>query len=576
MIKIILKRIFLIFLFLITTFSLYADNIAIVYTGNTYSRLYPGRNVSENIAVGGLARRSYKIKQLKKIYPHLLLIDAGNISPALSSLGEKFDKTREKEKTLFYWRLLDKIGYRFVALGESELNFGVDFLKQQLGKYKFKFVSSNLKLKGVLPYALYELSSYKVAILGISPLSLRKYSLSVEDYLPSLKKVLKEIEGKYSLLILLSAIGEKDTEEVLKQLPRIDFAFVSGKTSPSSRYKQLPQNVMFTPSYYGESLRLVELKKDNQTWRWNFLEFSLKNVEEDLSLKQEIPACFSNKDCPSYEGLVSLCNNPGKGNSFCQYYSVNKFTSIVIGDKNCPFCRSDLTKKFLKSKFLGISFRDLDYRSPEAKALISRYKIDTLPAFIIPKIAQKEPQFESISKFLKDKKDNFLLDRKISGIFLFLSRKEIKRRIDLFISFYNPSSFDIFKNLKTLLEEVPFKLEIHFLKGKNNQVSWYEDEEIKIALLVKKLYPEKFLAFLEHRLKNIKNLSWPESLESVNIRYQQFKRKKEKVDIKSLEETNNKLAKELFIKGGNAILINNRYLFQVFKINLEEIKSFFK
>jgi len=73
--------------------------------------------------------------------------------------------------------------------------------------------------------------------------------------------------------------------------------------------------------------------------------------------------------------------------------------AIIITDKNCPFCTTQIPQEILKSRLPGIKFETIDYKEAPAEKLIGQYKIQTLPCFLIDPLVKEEEAFDEIKDF---------------------------------------------------------------------------------------------------------------------------------------------------------------------------------
>ena len=575
-----MKKIFVIFLFLSLFFStVYPYKLTIVYTGNTYSTLYPCGKRPASVE-GGITRRATLIRKIREREKNVILVDGGNFTAGGNFDQASINPDLDKKRTLFYCQAMEKMGYDVVGVGEEEFNFGKDFFVENLSKFSFKFVSANLKLRGVVPYHIKEFTGFKVGIIGLSPSVIyKKTAIEVKDYQDSLKEVLKTLEDKVDFVILLSPLGDIETVSLIEEFPFIKIAIVSGPLFDTSSYEKIKDTLILRPSYRGKDLRIVRLNvedKKNLNWESKKEKLSL-DVEEDSEIKNIIPSCFRGQDCPKKKRLMARCQNPSRLESLCTYYETKKNEAILITDKKCPLCSVELPKKFLRDNFLELEmdFKVLDYRDLMAKELIEKYQLETLPSFVFPLELKEEKGFKKMSRFFEEKKDKLFLKKEMAGIFLYLKRKESPRRIDYFLDFYDNTTYYILKSLLNFSKNNNIELHIHFVPSEKSNFNYFK-EELKVALAVKKNYPHKFFDYLLSRIKNIESLFWTKDLEKLGIDFRKIEKWTEEEEIKKIINEEDKLRHDLKIREGNVILIKNNRIFKVFQVKEEDLKRFFK
>ncbi|MCM8819896.1 MAG: hypothetical protein NC925_03775, partial [Candidatus Omnitrophica bacterium] len=160
----------------------------------------------------------------------------------------------------------------------------------------------------------------------------------------------------------------------------------------------------------------------------------------------------------------------------------------------------------------------------------------------------------------------------LSGIFLFLNREHIPSKIDLFIDFYDKNSLEILNDLVKFSKNKNLDFNLHFIAPTKEKIKRFY-EEMKIAFVVKKIYPNKFYLYIFERLKNIDSLYWIEILENLKIDYKKIRSLIISSDVKNLIDKEVELVKQLNIESGNVILINNRRLFRILKVDENELEK---
>ncbi|MCM8787442.1 MAG: hypothetical protein NC935_05235, partial [Candidatus Omnitrophica bacterium] len=572
--KIGFRRIFVLFIFaLLVSGQSFASKITIVYTGNSFSNLYPCGVCPASVG-GGVARRATVIKSFKKTTQNLFLIEGGNFMG-----GDYFNEVErgfnlDKKRTKVYLRALDAMGYEILGIGGAEFNFGIDFLKENLKNTKAKFLSSNLFIDGILPYYIKEFfdpiknKNIRVAVFGLTPKNiLKKVSVEEIDYEVSLQNVLNNLKEKVDFFILLAPLPQEDIQKIIKKFPEFKI-ILSGKDQAVASYEKIGETYVINPAYQAKQLAIIELELDDG----KILDFQFKtkslslDIKEDVEILKIIPSCFSDADCIDREGLIKKCNFLGELNSVCAYYDANKIDVILITDTSCTFCSVSKTVNFLKKIFLGINFKVLKYKQKEASQLIKKYNLETLPLFIFPAYIENDKNFPQIEKFVEKKGDIYVARPPLSGIFLFLNRNEIPSRIDLFIDLYDRSALGILTDLIKFSKNKNLDFNLHFTAPTNEKIKKFY-EEIKIAFAIKKKYPDKFYLYIIERLKNIESLYWIEVLENLKIDYKKIRSSVVSGELNGLVDKELEFSKQLNINTGNAILINNRRLFRILKVD---------
>ena len=555
-----LKKI--LFTFLILFFSIglgFSQEVNIIYTGASFSVLYPCGHCPAKVG-GGLARRAYKIKELTQKLENLLILDSGSLF-AGSPLDEfRSEIPLDKQRTEITLTALEMMGYQAIGVSEDEFSLGLDFLKEKIREAKVPFISCNLNIKGLTPFLIKDFSSLKVGITGVSPKSIEKFGVEVEDYNLSLEKILNTLKSEgVDLIILLSSLSLEETEKIIEKFRDIDLVILNRPYF--ERPDKIEDTYILYPHYQAKKLGKAKLYWDKgKIQKCERREINLAlDVKEDEEVKKIIPACFRDSDCSEKEGLVSTCENPGK-ESRCVYLEIEPLNLTIITDPSCKVCSTELTEKFLKKIFKAITPVYLDYRSEEAQKLIERLSIKTLPSFIFSEKIKGRKEFTQFKNIFESKGDFYLVKTQFSGIFYYLDRVLISKRIDLFLDFYSLRALSLLEKVKKIAEEKGYSLNVHFiLKDKDK----YAQEEYLRILAVKQLYPEKFWDYLMRRLSDIKNSFWNLTLEDLGIDIKEISNFALSEKGRKILTKETSLAKELGINTSGVILIDNKKIFSL-------------
>jgi len=575
---ILVKKFFIFFLLAGMPLCVYSEQLNIVYTGNSHASLYPCGHCPSSVG-GGLSRRATVIKGAKEKLLNVLVVDSGNFTAGGplddTSMNIEFDQKR----SLFCYQAMQSIGYDMVALGEAECNFGPEFLKKAINSYVLNYVSANCAIEQVVSYRMKDFTNFKVAIIGLTPAgNYKNKGVSVqEDYAAVLTATLKKIDGKADFIILLSALGDQENYRLAETFKEIPLIISSGNTLGFSTQEKIGNTFIIRPAHKAKEVRIAELEIKNKKIH-NIVVKSESlgaGVKDAPEITKNIPACFSDADCPKKEGLIARCQNPGTLQAVCLYDAPAQFTATIVTDTACPFASTTLSEKLLKSAFAGLSFRLVDFRTDEAKAIIKKYNIKTLPVFILPLGMKKEKNFPVVANFLQEKQGEFISTKDLSGLFLLLDRKEMPRKIDFFINPYEPNTAKFLKELLEFTKENKVTLAIGLIIPPE-KVSGYPEEEIKTALALRYVYPDRFLDYIFLRLKNIKDSSVMQTIDELGLDYKKVKNILASEKIEQLRKENDALIGAIGINDGNVLLVNNNRVFKVFQLKKEDLATFFQ
>lgn len=165
-------------------------------------------------------------------------------------------------------------GYRVLGVGSWDLNYGLDYLREQAKKHGFHYVSANLKLadqEGLLfdPYAVVEKAGLKIGIISvlgqsykITTMSAKADNFVIESPRDAMEKYLPELREKSDLVILLSNANTRDTRQLLMDLGEgagIDLAIEGADPRQYRRLNKVGETYLVSANPQGKYLGQLDL-----------------------------------------------------------------------------------------------------------------------------------------------------------------------------------------------------------------------------------------------------------------------------------------------------------------------------
>lgn len=537
-----------------------AEEITLLYTGDTHSMIYHCNCPRE--PDGGITRRAALIRELRKSHSDLLVLDSGGFFGG--GLMDEYTQNVEldKRRTLINLKAMEIMGYDAAAVGDDEFNFGREFFERSIKEKKIAFLSCNIKSDKLLPYTVKKIGGINFGIIGVTNYFAKEKAGGLEFMEPetAVKQAIEELKKeKVNIIILLSHLGETETLNLVGKTEGIDIVILGHSRTKGENATKINSTLIIRPFWQGRRLGKVSLKiEENKIIDYDLEELRVSGeIKDDPAVSVITPACFSDNNCIN-EGNTGTCRKPGTMDASCVYKRVSKVNFYIVVPKNCLVCDSEDLIGYFKRLFPGLSPSFIYYPGGQANKLIKKLNAKTLPVYFFDKEIEKENNFEKIKNTL-DLKDNlYVLQAPFSGVSHFLERERIKGKFDLFLSLYD-------KNTPELLETIKdFNPRIHFLVSEENGGfdslnGQLETEEYLRAVCVQKYYPEYFWDYINCRSKKNNSSWWEDCLGSYDaVRIRNCAKCEEG---KSLLRENISLNEELQIKLGPAYLIDNYEIF---------------
>lgn len=140
--------------------------LTILHTNDVHSRIEPfPMDGSRNQGLGGTARRSALIKQIRAKEQNVLLFDAGDIfqgTPYFNKYGGALEM-----------KLMTAMGYDAVTMGNHDFDNGLEGFQKQLPHANFSVLCSNYDFSNTLlkgftqPYSILKKGGLKIGVFGI-------------------------------------------------------------------------------------------------------------------------------------------------------------------------------------------------------------------------------------------------------------------------------------------------------------------------------------------------------------------------------------------------------------------------
>lgn len=257
------------YLLITTCINAQAKEIAtaeLLFSGNVIGNIIPCIPCSGS-DTGGIARRAYMIKTLKK-KKEILLMDTGNLLLVN-------DKKKYEPKRKVMVNAMERLGYDALGLGINEIAAKTDFLPEQCRKKSIAMISANIHSADgqfcIAPYIIKEINGIKIAVTSVMPLKhiqgiKPNAALKVKTPDETLGPILKEMNEKADFTVLLSTDTTNKTRILVNEIPGIDLAVCAVGNPPRlPTHKEITADKPMVFSFLNRGIELgtVKLGKDS-------------------------------------------------------------------------------------------------------------------------------------------------------------------------------------------------------------------------------------------------------------------------------------------------------------------------
>ncbi len=289
-------------------------------------------------------------ESVRKSRPHVLVVDAGNL----------FGMRRESEKkqSEFLAEHTAALGYDVFGVGEWDLNYGLDFLRQIEQKHGFTFVNANLhrgnsKELVFPPYAVREIAGLKVGFISVlSPrykivtMTSEPDDFTADSPRDALDRYLPELRQKADLIVLLAQMPSAEVRQLLVDLGKDSGLDICVEGHDPKQYRR--------PNWVEDVLLLAANNQGKYIGQMDAM-VSPEGVIDRESVQITIHALDQNS--PEIESIVKevdefkakLDAESGKVTSFDHPRTRGAASEKFLGMHTCARCHSEAAKVYSQS-----------------------------------------------------------------------------------------------------------------------------------------------------------------------------------------------------------------------------------
>lgn len=289
-----------------------SKTVTILGTSDMHGRIFPweyATGTADDDA--GFALIQTLIKQEKEKNPNTILIDNGD------TLQDNMVEIFNNDPVHPMIDVMNYMGYDVWNLGNHEFNFGMDFLNKNIAAFKGSALAANIyKEDGtrfINGYKIIEKDGVRVAIVGLIAPHIPTWEAATPEHFKGLtftdpvaeaKKVVKELEGKYDVLIGTFHLGdtpEKGTTDgakaVADAVPQFNAIICGHAHSQFDNIESTSKVKLIEPGRYGAALAKIDVKVEKSGDGWKVVEVTTKNLStKGIAADKDLTAKFKYVD----------------------------------------------------------------------------------------------------------------------------------------------------------------------------------------------------------------------------------------------------------------------------------------
>ncbi len=304
-----------------------SESLLIVFSGEETGNLEPCGCYEGQI--GGISRRYTFIDSFRKKKDVILPVSLGDLP---KNVGRQ-----DEIKMEIFCRAFGEMDYVLHNLGEKDIEIGPQLLNYLSHTSKTVLLSSNVQLVASFPvkinqYVLKEcfVSGHilKIAFLGILSKSLLNNSIleyiNVEDPVQALKPLVKQLQGKANLIVLLSHAPLAESIEIAKYFPEVGLIITGHNIEePIDSITYINNTPIASPGIEGKHIGIAKYSMNNAVMERKSVEVipldsKYKDSQVIVSLLKEYQQMLADEDLLSKIPQAPLLNGLSYvGSSIC-------------------------------------------------------------------------------------------------------------------------------------------------------------------------------------------------------------------------------------------------------------------
>ncbi|HEY3267220.1 MAG TPA: metallophosphoesterase [Armatimonadota bacterium] len=200
--------------------------LTILHTNDMHGRVLSSKDMDSD-GPGGLARAAAIARTVRRTMPHVLFVDAGDITH-----GTPVELMTAGESEM---RAMSAAGYDVATLGNHEFDWGQDATAANIARAAFPFVTANVHDRstggpfgGARESVIFQEGPVKVAVFGLTTLETPEIEwppaisrVRFDDPIEAARRVVPELRKQADVVICLSHLGVEIDPDLAK-VPGID------------------------------------------------------------------------------------------------------------------------------------------------------------------------------------------------------------------------------------------------------------------------------------------------------------------------------------------------------------------
>ncbi len=188
-----------------------------------------------------------------------------------------------------------RFGYDAIGLGETDLNYGFEFLQRMIAEHGLPFTNANVRNAAtgelLLPeYIVVERGGLRFGICSVLDPSYRIVSMAardieyqVDDPAAALRDLLPRLRQKCDTVVLLSHLGDQGSERLLAELGGVDIAVLGHLYRPLTQERIINDAIVLAAVHEGRVIGRADLSVSRQTGKVMTVQVAITTLDASVA-----------------------------------------------------------------------------------------------------------------------------------------------------------------------------------------------------------------------------------------------------------------------------------------------------
>ncbi len=216
--------------------------------------------------------------------------------------GDLFGRRNKNDQhqTHFLCEVTGDFGYDGIGLGEADLNYGLDFLREMIEKYDLPFTNANVVDRNtgelILPeYLIVEKNGIKFGLVSIlAPrhkiitMTETDSGLDIKDPVATMRELMPRLREECDTVVLIGHLGEGQTDTLVREVKGFDLVLMGHVHRTLKKGRLVDDTIILAAPHEGRFAGRSDIFVNDENGRVEAFEVEVTSLDEALDDEPEM------------------------------------------------------------------------------------------------------------------------------------------------------------------------------------------------------------------------------------------------------------------------------------------------